>query len=79
MEINPHKRQRQMDTLQSYYYTDSIFEMKHLFADDDIKMIVIDSWKYLVQTNNIIIYGFVIMPTHLHLIWNRKMVTGRYT
>ena len=49
MEINPYKRQGQMDTLQSYYYTDSIFEMKHLLADDDIKMIIIDSWKYLYK------------------------------
>ena len=71
--------QGQMDTLQSYYYTDSIFKMKHLLADDNIKKIIIDSWKYLVQTNKIIIYGFVIMPNHIHLIWNRKMVTGRYT
>ena len=70
MEINPYKRQGQMDTLQSYYYTDSIFGMKHLLVNDNIKMIIINSWKYFVQTNKIIIYGFVIMPNHLHLIWN---------
>lgn len=75
--MNPYKRQGQMDTLQSYFYTDSIFEMKHLLADDNLKMIIIDSWKYLVQTNKIKIYGFVIMPNHIHLIWNILDTNGK--
>jgi hypothetical protein len=29
MEFNPYQRQGQMDHLQSYFYTDSIFEHKH--------------------------------------------------
>ncbi len=64
METNSYKRQGQMNTLQSYFYTEIIFEMKHLLADDDFKMIVIDSCKYLLQTNKIKIYGCVIMPNH---------------
>ncbi len=58
MEVNSYKRQGQMDSLQSYFYTDSIFEMKHLPADENLKIIIIDFWKYLIKTNKINIYWF---------------------
>ncbi len=77
MELNPYRRQGQMDTLQSYFYTDSIFEFKHLLSDDNLKMIIIDSWKYLVNNNKIKIYAFVIMPNHIHLIWNMLDLNGK--
>ncbi len=77
MENNPYRRQGQMDTLQSYFYTDSIFEFKHLLADDNLKMIIIDSWRYLIDLKKIKIYGFVIMPNHIHLIWNILEMNGQ--
>ncbi len=70
MIINPHQRQGQMSFLQSYFYTDTIAGFKHLLADDLIKMMLIDSWKYLVDSGKIKIYGYVIMPNHIHLIWD---------
>jgi putative transposase len=69
MNYNPYKRQGQMDHLQSYFYTDTICEHKHLLIDDKMKMVIINSWKYLTETNKIKIYAFVIMPNHIHLIW----------
>ena len=66
-----------MDTLQSYFYTDSIYGFKHLLADDNLKMIIIDSWRYLIELNKIKIYGFVIMPNHIHLIWNMLDMNGK--
>ncbi len=77
METNPYRRQGQMDTLQSYFYTDSIFEFKYLLSDDNLKMIIIDSWRYLVNANKITIYAFVIMPNHIHLIWNMLDLNGK--
>ncbi len=45
MNINPYQRQGQMRFLQSYFYTDTIFGFKHLLADDNLKVLVIDAWK----------------------------------
>ena len=66
-----------MDHLQSYFYTDTIFQFKHLLADDNIKMIIINSWKYLVANQKIRIYGYVIMPNHIHLIWEMLELNGK--
>ena len=77
MNINSNKRQGQMDYLNSYFYTDTIFEFKHLLADDALKMIIINSWKYLIEQGKIKIYGFVIMPNHIHLIWEMLELNGK--
>ena len=65
-----HKRQGQMLIHQAYFYTDTIYEFKHLLADDSMKMIIINSLKYLVDNKLAEIFGYVIMPNHIHLIWN---------
>ena len=72
-----HKRQGQMDFKQAYFYTDSINNFRHLLADDNLKLIVINSWKYLVENEFIEIYGYVIMPNHIHLIWNILKMNGK--
>ena len=77
MEYNPYKRQGQMDFLQSYFYTDTIVGHKHLLSDDNFKQVVIDSWKYLVDKEKIKIYGYVIMPNHIHLLWQMLEMNGK--
>ena len=51
------------------FFTATILEWKHLLKDDDYKVIVINSLKFLVDEGSIVIYGYVIMPNHIHLIW----------
>lgn len=77
MEINPYKRQGQMDYLQSYFYTDTIIGNELLVTDDRLKMVLIDSWKYLIQNNKIKINGYVIMPNHIHLLWQILEMNGK--
>ena len=43
-----------------------------LLARDEHKQIVIDSLKFLVEDNRIWLYGFVLMPNHIHLMWRKK-------
>ena len=69
MNIN-HKRQGQMDIASCYFYTNTIHDFKHLLKDDQFKTICINSLKYLVDNELIKIYGFVIMPNDIHLLWN---------
>ena len=51
------------------FFTATILEWKYLLKDDAYKDIVIDSLLFLKNEKSIVIYGFVIMPNHIHLIW----------
>ena len=42
---------------------------KPLLIHDNYKDVIIESLRFLVKNNRVIIYGFVIMPNHIHLIW----------
>src|ERR1700757_4063648 len=52
------------------FFTATILEWKHLLRRDEFKDIVIQSLKFLVNEKSVVIYGFVIMPNHIHLIWH---------
>jgi putative transposase len=72
-----HARQGQMETSLCYFYTDTIHDFKSLLANDDCKQICIDSWKYLTKKQLIKIYGYVIMPNHIHLLWMMNGLNGK--
>ena len=60
-----------------YFWTDTIKDWKWLLVSDTYKMIIINSWRELVKRNKIVIYGFVIMPNHLHAIWEMIAMNGK--
>lgn len=51
------------------FFTATILEWKPLLKDDCYKDIIIQSLKFLKEEGSIVIYSFVIMPNHIHLIW----------
>jgi putative transposase len=51
------------------FFTATILEWKHLLKQDQFKQIIIESLFYLKKEGCIVINAFVIMPNHLHLIW----------
>ena len=51
------------------YFTATIYQWKHLLADNSHKHIIINSLKYLVTEKRIALDAFVIMSNHVHLIW----------
>ena len=60
-----------------YFYTDTIFNFELLLLDDNLKLIIIQSWQYLVCHKLVEIYGYVIMPNHIHLIWKILNQNGK--
>ena len=54
------------------FFTATIFGWKHLLKPDKYKRIILDSFQFLVENERIRLYGFVIMPNHLHLLWNMQ-------
>ena len=51
------------------FLTATILEWKPLLAEDALKDIIIRSLQFLVKDGRIKLYGFVIMPDPIHLIW----------
>jgi REP element-mobilizing transposase RayT len=56
------------------FFTATILQWKKLLQQDKYKDIIMNSLKFLVTNKRIILYGFVIMPNHIHIIW--QMCSG---
>jgi len=53
-----------------YVWTSVIKHWKHLLKNDKMKMVIIKSFQWLKQNELVNIYGYVIMPNHLHYLFN---------
>ncbi len=51
------------------FFTATILNWNHLLRDDHFKDIITSSMKFLVTDGRAVIYAFVIMPNHIHLVW----------
>lgn len=56
-------------TYHPQFFTATILEWKCLLEQDGFKNIIIESLQFLHKEQSVIIYAFVIMPNHIHLIW----------
>ena len=52
-----------------HFFTATNLEWKKLLLPDKHKDIIIESMRFIVSEKRVVIYGFVIMPNHLHIIW----------
>ena len=59
------------------FFTATILEWKKLLEADRYKDIVIDSMRFLVNDTRVIVYGFVIMINHMHIIWQMQAAIKR--
>ena len=66
-----------MELNQLYFYTASIVNWRTLLESDTFKLIIMKSLKYLVDAKKIRVYGFVLMPNHIHLIWELLEFNGK--
>lgn len=60
-----------------YFWTASIHNWFHLLAEEKFKRVIIDSWENLSHRNKIDVFGFVIMPNHIHTIWQINELNGK--
>jgi putative transposase len=51
------------------FFTATNLWWRKLLQPDKYKQIIIDSLKFLVEKERVKVYGFVIMPNHIHIIW----------
>lgn len=70
-------RNSKMELNQVYFWTDTIKDWKHLLKQDQYKQIIIDTLTDLSQKGLIVVYAFVIMPNHIHVIWELTNFNGK--
>jgi putative transposase len=61
-----------MITEHPQFFTATILEWKHLLKPVKYKDIVVGSLKFLVLNGRIKLFGFVLMPNHIHIIWQMR-------
>ena len=70
-------RNSRMSLGEIYFWTDTIKNWRTLLEEDHFKEIIIECWRELVKRRKIAIYGFVIMPNHLHVVWEMLEKNGK--
>lgn len=60
-----------------YFWTDTVKDWKKLFRPVKYKKLLLAELRKLVDRKLIVVYGFVIMPNHLHLVWELVTKNGR--
>ena len=51
------------------FFTATILEWKHLLKPGKYKELIASSLHFLVLDKRIVVYGFVFMSNHIHLVW----------
>ncbi len=62
-----------------FFWTATINSWKYLLHNDEHKKVITNSLQYLSDKGKIGVFGFVIMPNHIHLIWRIKELNGKET
>jgi REP element-mobilizing transposase RayT len=60
-----------------YFWTATIHKWHNLLADDSMKMEIISSLQHLKKQGLINLFSYVIMPSHMHLIWQINGPNGK--
>ncbi|RFZ90685.1 transposase [Mucilaginibacter conchicola] len=66
-----------MELGEVYFYTVAIADWTSLLKTDQFKTIILESLAYLVNKQKLKVYGFVIMPNHIHIIWENIEINGK--
>ncbi len=54
------------------FFTATCLNWQNLLSYEKHKEIVMSSLKFLVDENRIWLYGYVLMPNHLHILWRKQ-------
>ena len=60
-----------------YFWTATIHKWRHLLVSSSNKQLIVEYLKKLADEGMITVYAFVIMPNHIHLIWQQNKLNGK--
>ena len=55
-----------------HFLTFTVTEWVDVFTRKDYKLVLVDSMNYCVKQKGLIVFGWVIMSNHMHVIWEAK-------
>lgn len=55
-----------------YFLTFTVIDWVDVFSRKDYKIELSDSMNYCVNNKGLIVYGWVIMSNHMHVIWQAQ-------
>jgi REP element-mobilizing transposase RayT len=61
-------RYRIVDGAHPYFLTCTVVAWLPVFTRQETVQIVLDSWRFLQENDRLVLYGYVILENHLHLI-----------
>jgi putative transposase len=70
-------RNSKMNLNEVYFWTDTVLDWKKLLKQDKYKQRIIEEWQKLIVKRKIAIYAFVLMPNHLHVVWELLEKNGK--
>ena len=73
------RRKSYIEIGEIFFWTATINNWQRLLLQDEYKNIIINSLSYLSESGKIDVFGFVIMPNHIHLIWRINAMNGKET
>lgn len=76
-ELSKQIRNSRMFLSETYFWTDTVKDWRSILYNDTYKQLIIDTLKELTIRKKIKVYGFVIMPNHIHLIWKMVAKNGK--
>lgn len=62
-----------------YFWTATIHKWLYLLEGDFNKQLIVNYLKKLSDEGLITVYAFVLMPNHIHLIWQQNKLNGKET
>ena len=55
-----------------FFFSATINNWRKLLLNNDLKEVIINSFKWLNDEKKVNIHGFVIMPNHIHVLWTNS-------
>lgn len=73
------RRKSYIEIGEIFFWTATINNWQRLLMKEDYKKVILNSLSYLSDLGKIDVFGFVIMPNHVHLIWRINEMNGKET
>ena len=73
------QRKSYIEINRTYFFTASVHQWLPLLESKDNKELIVNYLKELSERKFIKVYSFVIMPTHVHFIWDQLQKNGKET
>jgi putative transposase len=66
-----------MELNEVYFWTNTVKDWKNLLTMDKYKIEIINQLRWLKERRKISVYGYVIMPNHMHILWEMLEMNGK--